>query len=332
MEIKSLRERTVVVTGAGGFIASHLVEELVRTGAHVRALVHYDSRGSIGWLEDSPPDVRARVRITPGDITSPWTLESLVEGADVVFHLAALIAIPYSFRDPSAYIQTNVAGTLNVLESSRRAGVRRIVHTSTSEVYGTAQYVPIDERHPICPQSPYAASKAAADHLALSYHAAFGTPVVVLRPFNTFGPRQSLRAVIPTIGAQLLAGRRVRLGDTRPTRDFTYVTDTVDGFIRAATAPEIEGVTLQLGTGREISVGDLALTMAQLLSVPLDIEVDPARVRPRASEVERLVSDSSLAAAKLGWRPQVTLEDGLRRTFEWLRTSALMSHAEEYVV
>jgi len=332
MESDSVRGRTVVVTGAGGFIASHLVEALARAGARVRAFVHYDSLGNVGWLEDCPADVRPTIEIVPGDITSPWALDAIMDGADVVLHLAALIAIPYSYSDPGAYVQTNVMGTVNVLEASRRAGVRRIVHTSTSEVYGTAQYVPIDERHPLHPQSPYAASKAAADHLALSYHAAFGTPVVILRPFNTFGPRQSLRAVIPTIAAQLLSGGRIRLGDTRPTRDFTYVSDTVDAFIRAATATGIEGTTIQLGTGREVAIAEIARIVADLLSVQLEIEMDPKRLRPPASEVERLVADNARAGSMLGWRPQVALEDGLRATIEWLRGSRLVGRAHEYAL
>jgi NAD dependent epimerase/dehydratase len=322
--------RRTLVTGAGGFIGSHLAEALVAAGASVRAFVRYDSRGTHGYLDDLEPSVLAEIELFPGDIRDGPTVARAVAGRDTVFHLAALIAIPYSYIAPEAYVATNVSGTLNLLDACRTADVRHVVHTSTSEVYGTAQRVPITEEHPIRPQSPYAASKAAADHLALSYHASFGTPVVVLRPFNTYGPRQSLRAVIPTIAAQLIRGGPVRLGSVTPTRDFTFVSDTVTGFVRAASVPEVLGRTVQLGTGVEISIRDLAGVLAEISGVPLRIEEDQARIRPASSEVERLVADPSLARDLLGWRAQVPLREGLRETLAWLRRSPLPERAGEY--
>jgi NAD dependent epimerase/dehydratase len=321
----------VLVTGAAGFIGSHLAGSLVAEGATVRAFVRYDSRGSRGQLDLLDPTIRGEIEIIAGDVRDGPTVDRAVDGCDTVFHLAALVAIPYSYIVPEAYVATNVGGTLNVLESARRSGVRRVVHTSTSEVYGTAQVTPITEQHPIRPQSPYAASKAGADHLALSYHASFGTPVVVLRPFNTYGPRQSLRAVIPTIASQLIRGGPVRLGSVRPTRDFTFVTDTVAGFIRAAAAADVVGRTVQLGTGVEISIGDLAALLGEITGTPPRIETDPDRVRPAASEVERLVADPSLARDLLGWTPTVALRAGLEETVEWLRRSPATDRAAEYV-
>lgn len=322
--------RRVLVTGAGGFIGSHVVEALLTEGATVRAFVRYDSRGSRGWLEALPAKSASDVEIFAGDIRDGPTVDRAVAGCEIVLHLASLIAIPYSYLAPEAYVATNVTGTQHVLDACRRHDVSRVVHTSTSEVYGTAQRVPITEEHPLHPQSPYAASKASADLLALSYHASFGTPVVVLRPFNTFGPRQSLRAIIPTIAAQLLAGGPVRLGATTPTRDFTYVADTAAGFVRAATADAV-GQVVQLGTGREISIGDLAKAIAGVVGVPLKIESDAERVRPSASEVMRLVSDPSRARALLAWASDTSLEDGLRRTVDWLRTDPSVARAREYV-
>src|SRR3989442_1364676 len=319
--------RRALVTGASGFIGSHLVQALVGAGVSVRAFLRYDSRDTLGYLDELDRAVLEQVEIARGDIRDGPTVLRAVEGCDTVFHLAALIAIPYSYVAPEAYVATNVSGTLNVLEASRKADVQHVVHTSTSEVYGTAQHVPITEEHPIRPQSPYAASKAAADHLALAYHASFGTPVVVLRPFNTYGPRQSLRAVIPTIAEQLIRGGPVRLGSLSPTRDFTFVSDTVTGFVRAASAPEAIGRTVQLGTGVEISIGDLAALLADVSGVPLRIEEDPARVRPASSEVERLVAGSSVARELLGWRAQGPPRDGLRRSLEWRRERPLPARA-----
>lgn len=322
--------RRTLVTGAGGFIGSHLAEALVAAGASVRAFVRYDSRGTHGYLDQLDRSVLSEIELFPGDIRDGPTVARAVAGRDTVFHLAALIAIPYSYVAPEAYVATNVTGTLNLLDACRKGDVQHVVHTSTSEIYGTAQFVPITELHPIRPQSPYAASKAAADHLALAYHASFGTPVVVLRPFNTYGPRQTLRAVIPTIAAQLIRGGPVRLGSLSPTRDFTFVSDTVTGFVSAANAPAALGRTVQLGTGFEISIGELAKLLADVSGMPLRIEEDQARIRPASSEVGRLVADPSLARELLGWRSKVPLHDGLQETLTWLRQSPLPERAGEY--
>ena len=308
--------RTVLVTGAAGFIGSHVAEELVRRGADVRAFVRYTSAGSWGWLDSS--ELASEIEVFAGDIRDPETLTAPLDGAEVVFHLAALIAIPYSYVTPLAYVRTNVEGTTNVLEAARAAGVGRVVHTSTSEVYGTAPTVPIAETHPLVGQSPYSASKIGADKIAESFHAAYGLPVVVLRPFNTFGPRQSARAVIPTIITQLLAGRTVSLGALTPTRDLTFAADTAAGFVAAGESEAAVGRTINLGVGREISIGDLAARIHALMDKPYDVAHDEQRDRPAASEVERLLSDNSLARELLGWEPQHTLDEGLQATIEWL--------------
>ncbi|MEU4211888.1 SDR family NAD(P)-dependent oxidoreductase [Streptomyces sp. NPDC026206] len=312
----------VAVTGAEGFIGSHLVEALVADGHRVRAMVQYNSFSSFGWLEDLTAEVLDHVEVVLGDVRDPGSVQGLVTGAETVYHLAALIAIPYSYRAPHSYVETNVTGTLNVLEAVRHLGIPRLVHTSTSETYGTAQTVPITEDHPINTQSPYAASKAGGDRLADSYHASFGLPVVTLRPFNTFGPRQSMRAVIPTVIGQVAAGSlTITLGDLRPTRDFTYVTDTVAAFRAAGTAPAaaVVGRTFNSGTGEEISIGDLVTLIGKLMNADLDVREDPARVRPAASEVMRLVCDSTRLRAATGWRPAHTLEDGLREAIAFFR-------------
>lgn len=308
--------RKVLVTGAGGFIGSHLAEELVRRGADVRALVRYGSAGSWGWLEGS--EHAGDMDVHQGDIRDPETLVAPMAGVDVVFHLAALIAIPYSYVSPLAYVRTNVEGTTNVLQAARAAGVARVVHTSTSEVYGTARMVPIGEDHPLQGQSPYSASKIGADKIAESFHAAYGLPVVVLRPFNTYGPRQSARAVIPTIITQALVGETVKLGAVTPTRDLTFVADTADGFIAAGEAPDAPGRTINLGVGREISIGDLAERIRALMDRPVTVVHDAARDRPASSEVERLLSDNLQAREVLGWTPRHTLDQGLEATIEWL--------------
>jgi len=320
--------RRVLITGAGGFIGSHLAETLVRAGAHVRAFVRYTSSGGWGWLDESP--LRDELEVVAGDMRDPETLAPALQDVEVVFHLAALIAIPYSYTTPLAYVRTNVEGTVNLLEAARAAGVARVVHTSTSEVYGTARSVPIDERHPLQGQSPYAASKIAADKLAESFHRAFGLPVVVLRPFNTYGPRQSARAVIPTIIAQALAGRPVELGALTPTRDFTFVDDTVRGFMLAGTAPVAVGQTINLGTGSEIAIGDLAQLIGELLGQPIAIVHGQMRDRPAGSEVERLCSDNRLARELLGWAPEVGLQAGLRATIDWLRANLWRYRPERY--
>lgn len=321
--IVSWRGRRVLVTGAGGFIASHLAERLVTLGATTRALVHYNARGSWGWLDESP--LKSEIEVRAGDIRDRDSVVDAVRGSDVVFHLAALIAIPYSYRAPLSYVQTNVEGTLHVLQSARDAGVARVVHTSTSEVYGTARYVPIDEAHPLTAQSPYAASKIGADKLAEAYASSYGLPVVTVRPFNTFGPRQSARAVIPTIIMQYLAGDVVRLGNVHPTRDLNFVSDTVEGFVQAATASEAIGHVVNLGSGKETSIGDLASLIGRLCGRQASIEIDTERRRPDASEVERLLADNRQAQSLLGWRPAVSLEEGLSMTIEWMR-----GHLEGY--
>jgi NAD dependent epimerase/dehydratase len=310
----------ILVTGADGFIGSHLTEALVTAGARVRVFCLYNSRGSLGWLDDADPAVRADLDVRLGDIRDARFVEAAVEGVDVVIHLAALIAIPYSYTAPESFVDTNVRGTLNVLEGARRAQVRRFVQVSTSEVYGTPAVLPIREDHPLQAQSPYAASKVAADQMSLAYHRSFGLPVVVLRPFNTYGPRQSARAVLPTMLRQLLAGRtEVRLGRLDPKRDLTYVADTVDGLIRAATTPDIEGETIQLGTGRSDSIGDLFELATSILGVSAQSVVDQARLRPDASEVLVLRSDPSRARALLGWEAATSLEEGIRATVAWMR-------------
>lgn len=309
----------VLVTGAGGFIGSHLSERLVREGARVRAFVRYNSRGDEGQLDHVPAEVRAEIEVVMGDLKDPETVRRALRGREVVFHLGAVVAIPYSYLSPLDFIQTNVLGTAHVLAAALDAGVRRVVHTSTSEVYGTARYVPIDEGHPLQGQSPYAASKIAADALAESFYRAFGLPVVTIRPFNTFGPRQSARAIIPAIIVQALSGEVVRLGALHPSRDFTYVEDIVDGFLRVG---EVEGVTgrvFNLGSGRETAVEDLVGIIGQHLGKALSIQVETRRLRPPASEVERLLADASQAHQVLDWWPRTPLEDGLAATIEWLQ-------------
>lgn len=313
----------VLVTGAGGFIGSHLTERLVQLGAEVRALVHYNALGSHGWLDHSA--LRGSFQVIAGDICDRDLVRGAADGCGVIFHLAALIGIPYSYRAPQSYVRTNVEGTLNVLQAARELGAGRVVHTSTSEVYGTAQRTPIDESHPLQGQSPYSATKIAADKMAEAYHLSFDVPVVTVRPFNTFGPRQSARAVIPTIITQLQEGHTVRLGSLSPTRDLNYVSDTVEGFVRAASAPAAVGRTFNLGSGREISIGELARLIARLMETSVEIEEDTDRVRPAGSEVERLIADNRLATSVLGWQPGVTLEDGLLATIAWCG-----QHADRY--
>jgi dTDP-glucose 4,6-dehydratase len=304
------------VTGAGGFIGSHLCERLLEQGADVRALVEYNSLGSWGWLDESP--ARGDLEVVLADIRDRDSTVAAAAGSDVVFHLAALIAIPWSYEAPAAYVETNVMGTLNVLRGAQAAGVELFVHTSTSEVYGSAQYVPIDERHPLQGQSPYAASKIGADKLAESFHLSFGLPVATVRPFNTYGPRQSARAVIPTIVTQLLAGESVALGNLAPTRDFTFVSDTVDAFVRIAEVQAAVGRVINVGSGKEISIGDLAERAEAVVKKRAPVEHDPARVRPSRSEVERLCADASAARSLLGWEPHTSLDNGLAATADWI--------------
>lgn len=311
----------MLVTGAGGFIGSHLAETLARAGAKVRAFVRYHSRGDHGWLELAEPVVAETIEVFRGDLANPEAVAGAMAGCEVVFHLGALIPIPYSYRHPREFVTANVVGTLNVLEAARRDDQTRIVHTSTSEVYGTAQAVPITEEHPLHPQSPYAASKVAADQLALSFQRSFGTPVAIVRPFNTFGPRQSARAVIPTIVTQALARDVIELGATSPTRDFLYVDDTVQGIMRCAEVEGVEGEVINLGTGTEVSIGELAERVRRLLGRDVPLALDEARLRPPDSEVERLVAGTAKVRKLLGWEPETDLDEGLRRTIEWLTGS-----------
>ncbi|WP_405743546.1 GDP-mannose 4,6-dehydratase [Streptomyces sp. NBC_01525] len=311
--------RTVLVTGAEGFIGSTLVDLLVQRGAHVRAFVHYKPYAEKGHLARYLDDPHSPVEMIAGDIGDAGRVMDAVAGCDTVFHLAALVGIPYSYDAPAAYVRTNVVGTENIAEACRRHSVRRLLHTSTSEVYGSALTAPISESHPLQPQSPYSASKIGADMMALSHWHAFELPVTVVRPFNTYGPRQSARAVIPTILAQLHAGaREIRLGSLTPTRDFTYVTDTAAGFLALADCDRALGESVNLGTGREISVGDLAKALITASGRDAEVVVDPARLRPSGSEVQRLLSDNTRAREWAGWRPEVPLEQGLERTSAWV--------------
>ncbi|GAA2595109.1 NAD-dependent 4,6-dehydratase LegB [Actinomadura fulvescens] len=313
-------ERLVALTGAEGFIGSHLVEALVERGDRVRAMVQYNAFGGWGWLDTLPRDVMDRVEVILGDVRDPASARDLVGNAEVVYHLAALIAIPYSYRAPRSYVETNVIGTLNMLEAVRFTGASRLVHTSTSEVYGTARTVPIDETHPLQTQSPYAASKAAADKLVESFHASFGTPVVTLRPFNTFGPRQSARAFIPSVISQIAAGSPVvSVGALEPTRDLTFVKDTAAAFVSVGTAPEeaVTGRVLNAGSGTEISMGALADEIAGLMGARVEFRGEEIRRRPPDSEVMRLLCDDGRLRRATGWRPRHTRADGLKATIEW---------------
>jgi NAD dependent epimerase/dehydratase len=325
--------RKVLVTGADGFIGSHLVECLVDRGADVRAFCYYNSNSSLGWLDRSDARVRDALEVRLGDIRDPRFVEKACEGVDVVFHLAALVAIPYSYIAPQSFVDTNVSGTLNVLEGVRRADCSRLVQTSTSEVYGTPDSLPITESHPLKGQSPYSASKIGADKLCEAFHASFGTPVVTVRPFNTYGPRQSARAVIPTILSQLLARReRVRLGNVSPRRDLTFVFDTVKGIIAAGEAPGIEGQTIHLGTGRAESVEEVFRAACSACGVKAEIEVDAARVRPEQSEVMVLQSDPGRARKVLGWKAETALEQGLKRTADWISANLDLYSPHLYAV
>jgi dTDP-glucose 4,6-dehydratase len=319
-----LDSKKILVTGADGFIGSHVVEMLVRAGHDVRAFVLYNSFGSWGWLDQTTPEVHGKFEVVAGDIRDPHGVSSAVKGCGVVLHLAALIAIPYSYHSPATYVDTNVTGTLNVVQAARQLDVERVVVTSTSEVYGTARFVPITEDHPLQGQSPYSASKIGADAIALSYHLSFGTPVTVLRPFNTYGPRQSARAVIPTIIGQIASGsRNIKLGALSPTRDFTFVEDTARGFLQAAACDEIVGQVTNIGGGFEISIGDTAQLIAEVMQARVEFELDEQRVRPATSEVERLWASTKKAERAMGWAPQYAGKDGFRRGLE--RTAAWFS-------
>lgn len=317
-----MTKKKILVTGADGFIGSHLTETLVRSGHDVRAFVMYNSFNSWGWLDQADPEIRGRLDVFAGDIRDPHGVKAAMKGCDTVLHLAALIAIPYSYHSPDTYIDTNVKGTLNVLQAARDLGGIKVVHTSTSEVYGTARFVPITEEHPLQGQSPYSASKIGADQLAYSFFASFGLPVTIVRPFNTYGPRQSARAVIPTIISQLAAGqRRIKLGAIHPTRDFNFVADTVEGFIRAADSDAGLGEVVNFGSNYEISIGDTVRLIGEVMGVDVEIDTDQERMRPANSEVERLWADNAKAERLFGWKPAYAGREGLRRglaeTAQW---------------
>lgn len=319
--------RRVIVTGAGGFVGSHLTERLVQEGAAVTAFVHYNALQSSGWISNG-----CGAQIVFGDITDGESVRGLLANQQVVFHLAALIAIPYSYIAPRSYIRTNIEGTLNVCQSCLAAGVETLVHTSTSEVYGTAKQVPISEEHPLQGQSPYSASKIGADKMVEAFACSFDLNAVIARPFNTFGPRQSPRAVIPTIVTQLMKGPEVHLGALTPTRDLNYVTNTVDGFLAAARGPFTKGQSLNFGSGQEISIGDLVLKIGQIMGVTPNVTCETTRIRPKDSEVERLLADYSLAQRQLEWNPAVTLDEGLEKTVDWFRANQSLYVTKGFVV
>ena len=323
-------QEKVLVTGAGGFIGSHLVDRLVRAGYEVRAFVHYNCRNHHGWIEDLEEDVRRTLHIFPSDLRDPFAVRKSVAGCRKIFHLGALIAIPYSYIAPMDFVETNVKGTLNVLQAALDVGVELFIQTSTSETYGTAQYVPIDEDHPLQGQSPYSASKIAADKLAESYHLSYGLPVVTVRPFNTYGPRQSGRAVIPTIVCQALSRSEIRLGSLEPVRDLTFVSDIVEGFVMAAQAEHAVGESINMGYGKGISIGDLVAKVESLLDLRTPVVQEPQRVRPEKSEVLELVCNSQKARDLLGWQPKVKLEQGLAETIEWLTRNLHLYRADVY--
>jgi NAD dependent epimerase/dehydratase len=317
---------TILITGADGFIGSHLTEALVRQGHKVRAFVLYNSFNSWGWLDKCADDVKGKFEVFEGDIRDPHGVKEAMKGCDVMLHLAALIAIPYSYHSPDTYVDTNIKGTLNVLQAARELGVKRVVHTSTSEVYGSARFVPITEEHPLQGQSPYSATKIAADQLAYSFYASFGLPVVIARPFNTYGPRQSARAVIPTIITQIASGKRlIKLGAVTPTRDFNYVQDTVAGFVAAMNSEQGLGEVVNLGSNFEISIGDTAQLIAEAMNVEIEIISDEARLRPADSEVERLWANNTKAKQLFGWQPSYGGREGFKRgiaeTAEWFEKS-----------
>jgi NAD dependent epimerase/dehydratase len=317
-----LQGRKVLVTGADGFIGSHLTEHLVNAGVSVRAFVLYNSFNSWGWLDEADARVKREIEVFAGDIRDPHGVRAAMQGCDVVMHLAALIAIPYSYHSPDTYVDTNVKGTLNVVQAARELGLARVVHTSTSEVYGTARFVPITEEHPLQGQSPYSASKIGADQIAGSFHLSFQTPVAIIRPFNTYGPRQSARAVIPTIITQIAAGaRELRLGALHPTRDFSFVRDTVRGFIAVAECDQAVGQVINVGSNFEVSIGDTARTIASLMDRDVEIATDQQRLRPADSEVERLWADNTRARTLAGWMPEYAGQEGFRRglseTIRW---------------
>ena len=321
-----LSNKKILVTGADGFIGSHLTEELIRRGHTVRAFVFYNSFNSWGWLDKSEPEIKKALDVFAGDIRDPHGVKTAMRGCDVVFHLAALIAIPYSYHSPDTYVDTNVKGTLNIVQAARELGIQKVVHTSTSEVYGTARFVPITEDHPLQGQSPYSASKIGADQIAMSFYHAFNTPVAIIRPFNTYGPRQSARAVVPTVITQIANKERfVRLGSLHPTRDFNYIDDTVRGFIAVAGADDAVGEVINIGSNFEVTIGDTVQMIADIMGTKIEIETEQARLRPEKSEVERLWADNTKAKKLTGWDPAYGGIEGLRRglteTVSWFTNS-----------
>ena len=326
-----LKGKKILVTGADGFIGSHLTEQMVRQGGDVRAFVFYNSLNSWGWLDHSEPVIKKSLEVFAGDIRDPHGVKKAMEGCDLVFHLAALIAIPYSYHSPDTYVDTNIKGTLNIVQAARELEIEKVIHTSTSEVYGTAQAVPICENHPLQGQSPYAASKIGADQIAMSFYLSFGTPVAIIRPFNTYGPRQSARAVIPTIITQIAsADKTIRLGSLHPTRDFNYVKDVVQGFIAVAESDQSEGEVINIGSNYEISIGEAAQLIAEVMDADISIETDEQRVRPENSEVERLWADNSKAKRLTGWEPQYDGRDGFKKgiieTIRWFMNADNIRH------
>lgn len=326
------QNKKILVTGAGGFIGSHLVEELVKLGAKVKALVHYNSRNDWGLIELLPEKVKRELEVIAGDVQDPFMMGKAVRGCDVVFHLAALIAIPYSYIAPESYINTNVKGTLNLLQACLEEGVKKVVHTSTSETYGTAKYTPIDENHPLQGQSPYSASKIGADKIAESFYLSFGLPVATIRPFNTYGPRQSARAVIPTIITQVLSSSELKLGLLTPVRDLTYVKDTVAGFLKVAQSDRAVGEVINIGTGVGITIGELAEKIIGLVGKDVRIVRDEQRLRPEKSEVMELICDRRKAKELIGWEPRYSLETGLQETIDWIQEHSDLYKAEIYNV
>lgn len=326
-----MKKNNVLVTGAGGFIGSHLVERLVMEGAQVTALVHYNSRNDYGLLKYLPKSIFREIKVIFGDIQDEYLMEKIFKKQDTVFHLAALIGIPYSYVAPESYVYTNICGTLNVLKSAMRCNVRRVVHTSTSETYGTAKYVPIHEEHPLQGQSPYSASKIAADKLVESFYLSFELPVVVIRPFNTFGPRQSLRAVLPTIITQSMKHSRIKLGALEPVRDMNYVTNTIDGFILCSTKPDIEGNLFNIGYGQGFAIAELVEKIGRILGKKIEVESDTKRKRPEKSEVMQLICDFNKAQKILGYKPKVTLEDGLLKTVQFVKENPELYYHSHYV-
>lgn len=326
------QNKKVLITGAGGFIGSHLTETLVKNGAKVRVFIRYNSRDGRGNLEDLEKELLNEVEIIAGDLKDADVIDRAVKGCDTVFHLGALVGIPYSYQNPREVVETNILGTFNILIASRDHGVDRVVSTSTSEVYGSARYVPIDEKHPLQGQSPYSASKIGADKIAESFYAAYSLPVITVRPFNSYGPRQSARAIIPTLITQALASSEIKLGNTEARRDFTFVSDTVAGFLVAASCPEAIGKVINIGSGRDISIGELAELIIQITGSPAKLVIDQERIRPEKSEVNRLLADNRKAKEILGWEPKVSLEEGILKTTEWISKNLDRFHVGKYQI